>query len=927
LPLNALEEKNVRVVQEHFETMMKIYPKFENGMFLLDAQGTLWADYPAYPDMRGRNFAFREYFKTTMEKQRGIIGVPYRSARTGEAVLTFTALLRGSKNQVLGMIGCSVQLLHPNALGGLRTTKIGESGYVYVYDTSRLMILHPEDQRVLDRDVPEGSNVLFDAGIDGFEGVGETITSRGVPMLLSLKRVPGTNWIIGAQKSKSEAFAPIRKARKGILWAAFCVVFVAILVGAFSIRRMTEPLAKLRRLAIQLGQDAATMQKDSTMKGMDIQQELKKIQPSDEIGDLASAFKEMAKALGQTFTSLRGALRDWERTFDSVHDPIFLLDKDNRILRINRSAERLLNMSIEEAQGQVCYKLIHGTESPPVFCPHHQTIATGKPARAEVEEPFLGGFFEITATPLFGEDDQVIGTVHVMRDITERKKIEKALLESEEKYRSVIANAMDAIFIAQDGFVKFPNPSTLALTGYSEEEYARTSFVNLVHPEDRRMVADRHERRLRGEEVLNNYAFRVLNKAGEELWVQLNAVSIDWDGRPAILCFLRDITSQKRLEAQFQQAQKMEAVGTLAGGIAHDFNNLLQTVLGYTDILLHEEAGKSISQELQHIKHAAQRGAELTRQILTFSRKVQSKLRPVDLNIQVRQVQKLLQRTIPKMIDVELRLADDLRVINADAAQVEQILMNLAVNSRDAMPEGGKLTIKTQNIILDEECSTRHFNGKHGEYVLLTVSDTGVGMNQEVVGHIYDPFYTTKEVGKGTGLGLAMVYGIVKSHDGYILCESEPGQGTHFKIYLPVVKEGRAPEELQEHQAIRGGSETILLVDDEEPIRSLGEQILTRYGYAVLKAHDGETALKLYEEKKEKIALVLLDLIMPGMGGKKCLEGLLQINQDARVVIASGYSPDGSHKSFLEGGAKNFIGKPFNMKEMLQVVREVLDEN
>jgi len=713
---------------------------------------------------------------------------------------------------------------------------------------------------------------------------------------------------------------------KGMVWTTFFVVFITVLAGMLFIRRMTEPLSSLRRLAIRLGKDAATMETCGTEKGINARQELKKLQFSDEIGDLALAFQEMSETLNRTSISLRGALRDWEKTFDSVGDPIFLLDKENRFLRINRSAEKLLKLPVEKVLGQVCYKLVHGTQCPPDDCPHQKSLETGEPASAEAEEPFLDGSFEITTTPLFGEDKQIIGTVHMMRDITERKRIEEALRKSEEKYRSVITHAMDAIFIAQDGFVKFPNPSTLAMTGYSEKEYARTPFADLIHPEDREFVIERHKRRLRGEEATNNYAFRVVNKAGEELWAQLNAVSIDWEEKPAVLCFLRDITSQKRLEAQFQQAQKMEAVGTLAGGIAHDFNNLLQTVLGYTDILLHEEAGESISQELQHIKHAAQRGAELTQQILTFSRKVQSKLRPVDLNIQVRQVQKLLQRTIPKMIDVELQLADDLRVINADAAQVEQILMNLAVNARDAMPEGGKLTIRTQNIILNEACSTRHFNGKPGVYVLLTVSDTGVGMNQEVVGHIFDPFYTTKEVGKGTGLGLAMVYGIVKSHEGYILCESEPGQGTHFKIYLPVAKGGRVPGEPQENQTVRRGTETILLVDDEELLRDLGEQILTRHGYMVLKAQDGETALKLYEEKKDKIHLILLDLIMPGMGGKKCLEELLHLNGAAKVVIASGYSPEGTVKNFLEAGAKNFIGKPFNMKEMLDVVREVLDE-
>ncbi|MDO9351042.1 MAG: cache domain-containing protein, partial [Deltaproteobacteria bacterium] len=375
LPQRALEEKNVAVIEEHLKKAMKNYPKFENGMFLLDAGGTLWADYPVYPGTRGKNFAFREYFKTTMEKHKGIIGVPYRSARTGEAVLTFTALLRGSKNQVLGIIGCSVQLLHSNALGGIRKTKIGESGYIYVYDTSRLMILHPEDKRILQKDVPPGANKLFDAAIEGFEGVGETVNSKSVSMLVSLKRIPGTDWIIGAQQPKSEAFAPIREARNRIIWGTMAAVLVAILIGMVAVRRLTEPLLRLRNIAKQLGQNAETIGDDPQRK-KGLEEELKSIQSSDEIGDLTKAFKEMYERLNQTMTSLVGSAKDWERTFDSVHDPIFILDKENRIQRLNLAAAQLLKMDFKEAIGQPCYRLIHGTESPPDFCPHRQTLET-----------------------------------------------------------------------------------------------------------------------------------------------------------------------------------------------------------------------------------------------------------------------------------------------------------------------------------------------------------------------------------------------------------------------------------------------------------------------------------------------------------------------------------------------------------------------
>jgi len=523
---------------------------------------------------------------------------------------------------------------------------------------------------------------------------------------------------------------------------------------------------------------------------------------------------------------------------------------------------------------------------------------------------------------------QIAGAIVNAQLFTERKRAEEALRESEEKYRSLVANATDAIFIVQDGRIKFPNPIILTLTGYSQEELAALPIPDLIHPEDRAMVLDNYNRRLKSEEVPSTYTFRVINKRGEELWGQLNAVLISWEGRPAVLCFMRDITPQKRLEAQYLHAQKMEAVGTLAGGIAHDFNNLLQAVLGYAEMLLLDKGRQEPGyQELQEIKRAAQRGGELTQRLLTFSRRVQSKLRPVNLNQEVNQIQRLLQRTIPKMIDIELILADDLRTINGDPAQIEQVLMNLALNARDAMPEGGRLRIGTKNVTLDEEYCRMHLGVKAGDYVLLTVTDTGHGMNQEILGHLFEPFYTTKGVGRGTGLGLSMVYGIVRNHDGYIFCDSVPGEGTTFEIYLPVIEQRPGMEKSKKERIPRGGKETILLIDDEESIRALGSQILSQFGYTVLTASDGESGLELYQKGEGKIDLVILDLIMPGMGGRRCLEDLLRMNPKVKVVIASGYSVDGHTQEALEAGVKNSVSKPYAIRQMLKVVREVLDKN
>ncbi len=512
----------------------------------------------------------------------------------------------------------------------------------------------------------------------------------------------------------------------------------------------------------------------------------------------------------------------------------------------------------------------------------------------------------------------------VVTDVSEEKRAVAEVGKSEEKYRVLVENATDAIVITHDNQIKFHNPRMEALIGCSPLELVKFNFIHFVHPADRKLVVKKYESWFRGDEFPSSFTCRLLHKNGDVLWGEINAVLIVWEGKPAVLSFIRDVTNEKKLGAQLQQAQKMEAIGTLAGGIAHDFNNLLQAVLGYSDLLLlNKDKEEADYRELQEIRRAAQRGTELTQQLLTFSRKVESKLRPLNLNNEVQQVHELLRRTIPKMIEIKLRMSKNLKPVNADPAQIGQALMNLVVNAKDAMPGGGKLLIETENVSLDDKFCKTHIGAHPGDYVLLTVSDTGHGMERESLARIFEPFYTTKKIGVGTGLGLAMVYGIVKNHNGYITCESRPGKGTTFKIFFPVIDQETELEEEMEGSVPSGGTETILLVDDEKFIRDLGVRVLTTYGYRVLTASDGEAALRLYGKEYERIDLVILDLIMPKMSGGQCFEGILKINPDAKVIIASGYAADQPIKGPLEDRSQCFIGKPF--KVLLKSVRDVLN--
>ena len=522
----------------------------------------------------------------------------------------------------------------------------------------------------------------------------------------------------------------------------------------------------------------------------------------------------------------------------------------------------------------------------------------------------------------------------IVHDITERKQAIEALRDSEEKYRTALEANPDPVAVYDiEGKVVYFNPAFTRVFGWSLGERLGNKMDVFV-PEENWSETKMMIQRVLAGESFSGIESRRYTKEGKIIPVSISgAVLRDMDGNPVgSVINLRDISQQKNLESQLQHAQKMEAVGTLAGGIAHDFNNLLQAIQGYTELLLmRKKEGDQGFRELREVIRASKRGAELTQQLLTFSRKVESKRKPLDLNQEVGELRQLLERTLPKMIEVEFNLAHDLRKINADSAQLKQVLMNLAVNAKDAMPEGGKLVIETQNITLDQEFCKRYAEVKPGDYVLLSMADTGHGMEKETLEHIFDPFYTTKEVGKGTGLGLAIVYGIVKNHEGYVMCYSRPGSGASFSIYLPASEATTEHEELGESLESKspamGGYETILLVDDEEFIRELGVDVLGQAGYTVLTASNGEQALEVYRKEQAQIDLVILDLIMPGMGGGKCLEGLLKIDPRAQILIASGYSPDASTKGALEAGAAAFINKPYDTKQLLELVRKILDKN
>jgi len=534
---------------------------------------------------------------------------------------------------------------------------------------------------------------------------------------------------------------------------------------------------------------------------------------------------------------------------------------------------------------------------------------------------------------LYDDEGIPICAMGTVQDITERRRAEEALKKSEERYRVLIENAGEVVLVAQEGRIRFVNRKVLDLLGYLPEALMEKTFADYIHPEDRGIVAQRHVKRSKGEDLPGVYAFRVVDRAGQTRWVEINAIRIEWEGEPATLNFLAEITDRKkaeaereRLQVQLLQAQKLEAVGRLAGGVAHDFNNLLTVILGYGEMALHDlHPDHPHHSLLTEVCDAGNRARNLTRQLLAFSRKQVLEMQVVDINGVVRGFEKLMRRVIGEDVLLKMVLhADPLRV-KADVSQLEQVLMNLAVNARDAMPDGGALSIETAIVDLDEAYCSRKSGVVPGPYAMITVADTGVGMESGTLNRIFDPFFTTKDSDKGTGLGLATSYGIVKQHSGDIWVYSEPGEGTTFKVYIPLTFEEDQTERLVVEKPLPiQGTGTVLLVEDDPPVLRLTGKLLRASGYEVLEAPAPQIAMDQARSHEAPIHLVLTDIILPGMKGPDMYEKIREIHPRARVLYMSGHAENLiAHHGILEK-AIIFLPKPFTAEALRQKVAAAL---
>ncbi|MHB0866808.1 MAG: PAS domain S-box protein [Thermoleophilia bacterium] len=755
----------------------------------------------------------------------------------------------------------------------------------------------------------------------------------------------------------------------------------------------------------------------------------------------------------RTLQELKESREDWRRIFNSIADPVMILDLEQNILAANPATEKKLDLTRDRILGRKCHEVFHLLDESAEDFPFKSLIESGGAVETEAMEMEAGsGTYLVTVAPIFDDEGKLSRMLLIAKDITDGKKMEAELQDSEARFRSLFDNSPLMLFVLDpDGTVVTVNPAGISQLGYAAEELIGQSVLKVFNPEDRQTVLAQVEQLMKSASVTGTWTIKKVCKDGTEIWVNEVARLMEWPhGRPVILILcenitdrklaemalvesetklraifensrdaigvsiagthvlvnsaylklfgyedeqeligrsilnliapddrdqvmtivrqhadgestpnfyevrgqrkdgtefdmevsvstyelenqtytlvmLRDISQRKLLEESLRQAQKMESIGRLAGGVAHDFNNYLTAVEGYIDLtLLDLPDGGDQRSNLLEARHSAERAVNLTRQLLLFSRREPMNQEALNLNAVIINHLKMLGRLIGEQYSIVSKLEKDLPSVKADTGQIEQVLMNLVVNARDAMADGGEIEIGTKKVLVDEVYARSHAEARAGEFVRFYVRDAGIGMDGDTCSHVFDPFFSTKQPRHGTGLGLSVVYGIIAQHDGWIEVESQPGCGATFSVFLPASDKSQVAEtETQPAGELRGQGQKILLVEDEESVRTLAEKMLAANDYHVISAASAEEALELFEAAGGAYDLVFSDVILPGMNGIRLIERLLEIKPGLRVMLASGFAEGVDFHAIRDQGYC-FLDKPYALTDLLRQVKELL---
>jgi two-component system, cell cycle sensor histidine kinase and response regulator CckA len=658
----------------------------------------------------------------------------------------------------------------------------------------------------------------------------------------------------------------------------------------------------------------------------------------NEIGKVSGVVMAIQDVTHRKLTeeALRKSEQEKRLILSSVSEQVTYHDTQLRIIWANDAVGRYLRMDPEQLKGRHCYEVWHHRRQPCALCPILETLRSGETTERETETED-GWVWLSRVYPVRDDTGQLTGAVEVARDITLQKKTEEQL-EKERSFINTLLQTSPAFYVAidPDGKILLMNQTMLKTLGYTQDEVVGRDYLEtFVHPQNRNALNAALNRSVREEEPTFN-EIRILTKQGKEISVELYGRSVfDKKGHFEYSFALGlDVTERlraekekERIENQLLQIQKLEAIGTLTGGVAHDFNNLLTAIQGCTDMaILRCKPGDPIYRDLHEIQMAGNRAADLTRQLLLFSSKHPTRVVPIDLNQTIGDLLKMLHRLIGEDIGISTVLHPDLWTVKGDKGTLEQVVMNLTVNARDAMPDGGRITIKTDNVVLDEQYGETVPEGRPGMFVRLSVSDTGVGIDPAVLPRIFEPFFSTKLPGKGTGLGLSVVYGIVRQHSGWITVQSTPGAGSMLDVYLPAGKEKvvRASDQRVSLEGLRGNGERILAVEDAEGVQEFLRSALSENGYIVFIASNSTEALSIFRKHRGRFDLIFSDVVLPDKSGIELVEILQKENPDLNILLSSGYTDHKSQWTVIQNRRYPFIHKPFSLYDLLKTVKEMI---
>lgn len=1002
---------------------------------LIDEKGSVTTSVPNRPEFLGLNLAASPEVRRARETGQTSYSHVQVPPFSSEPMISLALSLEAST--AVGF----VPLAPLNNI--LQRLGAGSSTELILTDERGVVISHKDPLVVAERvnasDIPPVA-----MGLDGIEGT-LRYDLRGEKWLGAVVLLPEIGWPLAVGEREHHALGLLRSIATDFLVALVGGGILGVVLALVLASKIVGPINEFVKVFDRVSLGRLT----------------EKLPPSpfDELEGMRVSFERMTRAIAERERSVAEAASQWSMTFNAAPDPIWLVDGEYRILRVNKAACLMVGLDEKELSGKPCYRLIHGTDRPPEACPHARTIRSR--SMEESEQEVKGRYLLVSTAPIIGDSGEVLGVVHHAKDVIERKRMEDALRASEERYRLVVENAQDAILVFQDGLIKFVNPRAVELIGIPEEELKKRSFFDFIYPDDRDVVLNWDRRVLEGQRHLPvSYRFRITPAEGGIRWVEARVIPVSWDGRPATLYFLmdvtekleweqalreseeryrtlvehspdgffmadipsgsmrfvntsicrmfgysvdealrmrfwdvlakderhraegllvalmtggnlarepltfrtyrkdgssmlvevrvalvkyrgqdmlqavvRDVTEQTLLQQQLQHSQRMQALGTLAAGVAHEFNNILAAIQGFAQLLLYVlgEDGEGCGY-VREIISSCDRAGSLTHSMLSLARVEATEKCPIKVNQVIESSQRFLAQTLPPSVRVELSLEGGLPFVNADPSQLEQVIMNLVLNARDAMPDGGVIRIGSRLVDLDMEVCKDYKYIQPGRFVEIYVEDEGVGIPQDLKERIFEPFFTTKQPGKGTGLGLSVSYSMIKAHGGYIIAESPPEgktRGSILRVFLPPM-EGGSAEGVSERRVpigAMGHGERILVADDETRVREILKTFLEKRGYEVIAVGDGQEAVVAYLdalEKEHRFHLVVMDLAMPVRDGKWAIKEILDVDPKARIIIATGHTDEGFLEDEISKRVKGMLKKPFDLAVLSETIARML---